>query len=528
LTDNEIITPHFCYTTIFDAKETTGKIYTNQTGPFPYQSSTGNYLLFILYDYDTNAILAKPTANRKAATLLTATKKLHLLLKSKGFTPRTQIMDNECSAAMKEYLTQKEIKFQLAAPRQHRTNAAERAIRTFKNHFIAGLCSVDDTFPIKLWDRLLPQALLTLNLMRGSRINPAHSAWSQIFGPYDFNSVPIAPPGIRVLVHERASTQGTWEPHAVDGWYVGPAMDHYRCYRVFIEETNAERITDTISWYPTKVNIPTATSQEIIVEALSDTPHELCNQRPDNSIVTIGPEQTSVLKKIAKTFTKLVDPNNRFMALSDDEDDNIDDDNDEPNHTLQRVETIPQSVPPQRVETIIDVPITDTTNDQHDEIVTVVATDNDITTPTVSTATIPDATRIHIKHGHNTRFNSKQVETNYMLKHTETKVYYGNAINTDTKRPAEYLELSKSKQGDLWKAAMSLEFGKLTKGNGTTTLTATDTMRFISIRDIPAQQKITYTKIVCADRPEKKPNMGTRHHWRKPNKLRRNNKHQGC
>jgi hypothetical protein len=45
LTDNEINTPHFCYTTIFDAKETTGKIYTNQTGPFPYQSSTGNYLL---------------------------------------------------------------------------------------------------------------------------------------------------------------------------------------------------------------------------------------------------------------------------------------------------------------------------------------------------------------------------------------------------------------------------------------------------------------------------------------------------
>jgi hypothetical protein len=79
LTDHKTITPHYCYTTLFDAKETTGKIYTDQTGAFPHQSSTGNYLLLVLYDYDTNAILAEPIANRKAATLLHATKKLYLL-----------------------------------------------------------------------------------------------------------------------------------------------------------------------------------------------------------------------------------------------------------------------------------------------------------------------------------------------------------------------------------------------------------------------------------------------------------------
>jgi hypothetical protein len=72
------------------------------------------------------------------------------------------------------------------------------------------------------------------------------------------------------------------------------------------------------------------------------------------------------------------------------------------------------------------------------------------------------------------------------------------------------LELSKSKHGDLWEAAMSLELGKLTKGNVTTTLTGTDTMRFISIREIPAQQKITCTKIVCADRPERTPPIRVR------------------
>jgi hypothetical protein len=69
------------------------------------------------------------------------------------------------------------------------------------------MCSVDRDFPIHLWDRLLPQALLTLNLLRGSRINPKLSAYAQVHGTYDFNRTPIAPPGIRVLVHQKPSVR---------------------------------------------------------------------------------------------------------------------------------------------------------------------------------------------------------------------------------------------------------------------------------------------------------------------------------
>lgn len=86
--------------------------------------------------------------------------------------PRLQQLDNECSCILKEYLRDENIQFQLVPPGMHRANSAERAIRTFKNHFIAGLCSVDPKFPLHLWDKLLDQAVLTLNLMRGSRINP--------------------------------------------------------------------------------------------------------------------------------------------------------------------------------------------------------------------------------------------------------------------------------------------------------------------------------------------------------------------
>ena len=104
-------------------------------------------------------------------------------------------------------MTAEGIDYQLVPPNLHRRNAAEQAIRTFKNHFIAGLCSTDKDFPIHLWDHLLPQAGLFLNVLRGSRINPSLSAWTQLHGTFDFNRTPIVPPSIRVLVHDKPTTQ---------------------------------------------------------------------------------------------------------------------------------------------------------------------------------------------------------------------------------------------------------------------------------------------------------------------------------
>ena len=68
------------------------------------------------------------------------------------------------------------VDFQLVPPGMHRSNSAERAIQTFKDHFIAGLSSVDKDFPLHLWDALVAQAVLTLNLLRGFRVNPNVSA----------------------------------------------------------------------------------------------------------------------------------------------------------------------------------------------------------------------------------------------------------------------------------------------------------------------------------------------------------------
>ena len=207
---------HHCFLAV---TEHTGKIFTDQTGRFVLPSSSGNTQLLVMYDYDSNYIHAEPMKSKSAAEILAAYKRAHAVLTAAGLRPKLQRLDNEASTILKQFMNDENVDFQLAPPGVHRRNAAERAIRTFKNHFIAGLCTTDPDFPLHLWDRLLPQALLSLNLLRGSRINPHLSAWAQVHGAYDFNRTPIAPPGTHVLVHEKPDARKTWAPHAVDAWY---------------------------------------------------------------------------------------------------------------------------------------------------------------------------------------------------------------------------------------------------------------------------------------------------------------------
>jgi hypothetical protein len=180
---------------IYAATIHAGQIYTDQTGRFTVVSSKGNKYIMTLYDYDSNAILAQPIKDLKAPELLKAFQIMEQVLVARGLKPKLMKLDNEASKLLETYLHQQDITFQLVPPYSHRQNSAERAIISFKDHLIAGLCSTDKSFTMHLWDRLLPQSVITLNMLRPSRINPKLLAATHIFGQYDLNRSPMAPPG---------------------------------------------------------------------------------------------------------------------------------------------------------------------------------------------------------------------------------------------------------------------------------------------------------------------------------------------
>jgi hypothetical protein len=215
-----------CNQVFLSCTKITGQIYSDQPGQFLCNSTAGNSYIMVAHDYDSNSIVAVAMPNRSGKSLRKAYMEIHALLTSRGFRPKYQTLDNEISNSFKAFLKEVGVEYQLTPAGSHRRNRAERSIRTWKNHFIAILCSTDEAFPLKIWDRLLEQTNITLNLLRQSRVNPKLSAQAQLHGPFDFNRTPMGPPGTRVLVHELSNMRGSWSPHAVLGFYTGPASEH--------------------------------------------------------------------------------------------------------------------------------------------------------------------------------------------------------------------------------------------------------------------------------------------------------------
>ncbi len=109
---------------------------------------------------------------------------------------------------------------ELVPPGCHQRNAAEVAIHNFKAHFLSVLAGVSNDFPPSLWDRLLPQTEITINLIQQSDATPNVSAYAHLSSPIDYNKMPLAPMGCNAQVHEKTNKQGTWAFHLVDRWYL--------------------------------------------------------------------------------------------------------------------------------------------------------------------------------------------------------------------------------------------------------------------------------------------------------------------
>ena len=149
----------------------TSKLYTDDTGRFPIKSRSRNQYLMVAYHWDPNTILVAPFKTRKDKQRLEAYKSIMTRLRKNGMSVNLQILDNDASSKFKLLITEDlGIKYKLAPPDIHRRNAAERAIRNFKAHFLSILVGIAPDFPKFLWDHLLPQTEIALNM--------CHCKWS--------------------------------------------------------------------------------------------------------------------------------------------------------------------------------------------------------------------------------------------------------------------------------------------------------------------------------------------------------------
>ena len=94
----------------------------------------------------------------------------------------------------------------------------------------------------------------------------------------------------------------TWAPHGVDGWYIGPAMDHYQCYRVWIPSTHAERIADTVQNFPTVLHTPKLSHRDATLQAARELTHALQKLHNANPLSQLSDDQLRALCQLSTLF----------------------------------------------------------------------------------------------------------------------------------------------------------------------------------------------------------------------------------
>ena len=147
-----------------------------------------------------------------------------LRMKIQDIVPVRQILDNEISEAYKENIQNTSMTYQLVPQDDHRRNIAERAIQTWKNHFVSVLSGTASTFLLHLWCQVIQQAERKLLLLIHSNVSTHISAYAHVNGQHNCRSEPFFPIGMESLVHDKPQRRRTFVEHCKKGLVLGKSF----------------------------------------------------------------------------------------------------------------------------------------------------------------------------------------------------------------------------------------------------------------------------------------------------------------
>ena len=484
-------------------------IYSDGTGRLPKTSRRGMNYIMVMVEIDSKAILGEAMKNRSAAEQCRAYQKLLDRLHSHKIFPKKHILDNEISNELKTVIKLNKMEYELVPPHDHRRNIAEKGIQTYKSHLISILCGTDKDFPLYLWCDLLPQVEHTLNLLRPSGKLPTVSAYAYLHGQHDYDRHPFAPLGCKVEAHVMPSNRDSWAEHTLSGYYIGCSHEHYRCHRVYVTSTRHIRVFQTVFFKHKYLTQPTFTSHDALIVAADKLADAINGTMPKDSTTENGIKLLlDIFKKQANVAKDRLDA--KAKRLNNAATQRVQDESTEDEATSQ-----PHPASAQRVPTAVKVTTVESDEecddrDEEQRTNVPVITQDEEEYPTAtrqSDRVLRSETRALTDEFLYNAMEFPGITNNITARSTAARMYpqqfitdWANAvIDKETGELMEYKHLLKNpKHRERWQNSFGKEIRRLA--------TTTETIKFICWRNIPKERlsDITYARIVCTERPEKK------------------------
>jgi hypothetical protein len=120
----------------------------------------------------------------------------------------------------------------------------------------------------------------------------------------DYNKTAFAPPGCKIIAHEKPANRRTCAPHGQHGYSLGPAMHHYRCQNVYISVTASEQIVDTLEFFRHNSPMPQLSSTDKLLMAANDMSNALKQHHPEVLFSLVGDDTITALKQLAEILNQ--------------------------------------------------------------------------------------------------------------------------------------------------------------------------------------------------------------------------------
>jgi len=124
--------------------------------------------------------------------------------------------------------------------------------------------------------------------------------------PFDFNKTSLGPVGCRVLIHAKPATRRSWDFRAKNGFYIGPAMDSYRCFKLVNADTKSQVISDTVEFRHSYLSVPAPTTEDKIIHGFQVVADALTGAPPPTSISQV--EAITNLRDILESWRPIAPP----------------------------------------------------------------------------------------------------------------------------------------------------------------------------------------------------------------------------
>ncbi len=127
------------------------------------------------------------------------------------------------------------------------------------------------------------------------------SAYAHVHGQHDYMKRPFAPLGCSVMAHVKPKNCQSWDIHGNIGFNIAMAIEHHRCFHIYIVKTRATRISDLVFFKHQYITNPQLTPETLVLKAASELTIAL------KGTVLSEAETADVLAQVSELFHKIAE-----------------------------------------------------------------------------------------------------------------------------------------------------------------------------------------------------------------------------